>query len=133
MVAAATTRSQRHPGSLLDENAEHLLRERATMERIKARRLLLPALAHNDAPTVPDAAATRDLTAALAAAQKRVDTMSTGVQVYWCPRSSSAGAGDHQHLDEVLKSCVVGSVQGSGRGLVQVPMWRQSRCLQQTG
>ena len=47
------------------------------MERIKARRLLLPALAHNDAPTVLDAAATRDLTAALAAAQKRVDTMST--------------------------------------------------------
>ena len=103
------------------------------MERIKARRLLLPDLAHNDAPTVPDSAATRDSTAALAAAQKRLDTMSTGVQVYWCPRSSSALAGDHQHLDEVLKSCAVGSVQGSGTGLVQVPMWRQSRSLQQTG
>ena len=94
------------------------------MERIKARRLLLPALAHNDAPTVPDAAATRDLTAALAAAQKRVDTMSTGVQVYWCPRSSSAFARDHelsQHVEEVLTSCAVGSVgarerHGSGAG-----------------
>ena len=51
---------------------------------------------------------------------------------YLCPRSSSALAGDHQHLDEVLKSCAVGSVQGSGRGLVQVPMWRQSQSLQQT-
>ena len=68
MVAAATTRSQRHPGSLLDENAEHLLCERATMERIKARRLLLPDLAHNDAPTVPDSAATRESTAAFAEA-----------------------------------------------------------------
>ena len=58
--------------------AEHLLRERATIHRIKARRLLLPDLAHNDAPTVPDSAATRDSTAALAAAQKRLDTMSTG-------------------------------------------------------
>lgn len=51
------------------------------MERIKARRLLLPDLAHNDAPTVPDSAATRESTAAFAAAQKRLDTMFTGVQV----------------------------------------------------
>ena len=79
--AAVTTRCQRHPGSLLDENAEHLLCERATMERIKARRLLLPDLAHNDAPTVPDSAATRESTAAFAAAQKRLDTMPTGVHV----------------------------------------------------
>ena len=94
------------------------------MERIKARRLLLPALAHNDAPTVLDAAATRDSTGARAAAQKRVDTMSTGVQVYWCPRSSSAFARDHelsQHVEEVLTSCAVGSVgarerHGSGAG-----------------
>ena len=86
--------------------------------------LLLPDLAHNDAPTVPDAAATRDSTGARAAAQKRVDTMSTGVQVYWCPRSSSAFARDHelsQHVEEVLTSCAVGSVgarerHGSGAG-----------------
>ena len=38
------------------------------MERIKARRLLLPDLAHNDAPTVPDSAATRESTAAFAEA-----------------------------------------------------------------
>ena len=47
--------------------------------------------------------------------------MSTGVQVYWCPRSSSAFARDHQHVEEVLTSCAVGSVgarerHGSGAG-----------------
>ena len=132
--AAATSGIQRRPGSLLAENAENLRRERATQLRIRRHAALQRAERLQRGGMQQNASSQGSFAGAEGASGAAV---AVGHDVHrgpsWCPRSSSALAGDHQHLDEGLKSCAVGSVQGSGRGLVQVPMWRQSRSLQQTG
>ena len=152
--AAAASRRQRPPGSLLAENEENLRRERETLQRIKNNQALQRAerLQRGGMPkNAPSQGSLRVLkvqrvpllrvrgcscyTRLYSCARRCAEAVGHDVHrgPSWCPRSSSALAGDHQHLDEGLKSCAVGSVQGSGRGLVQVPMWRQSRSLQQTG